>query len=399
MFQGDDRMGLVMKRVAILGSTGSIGVNTLEVTRRLGDRIGVVGLSANRRIDELRSQAEEFQPSAVGICDETLRAQAEAAFGRIETDLFWGSESLIRLVQMPEVDLVVNAVVGAAGIRPTMAAIEAGKDVAIANKESLVAAGAIIMGAARRSGVDIIPVDSEHSAVFQCLRGEISRSVRRIILTASGGPLIDMGPEEIAGVRAVDALRHPTWSMGRKVTIDSATLLNKGFEVIEAQWLFGIAPERIDVVIERRSIVHSLVEYIDGSVMALMSVPDMRLPIQYALTHPDRIETGWGRLDLASAGPIGFEHPDLERFPCLALAYEVARMGGTAGAVLSAADEVAVDAFIQGKISFADIHSTLRNVVSMHKVQAGEDLDAVIEADRWARREAGRFIERLSRGK
>jgi 1-deoxy-D-xylulose-5-phosphate reductoisomerase len=391
-------MGSVMKRIAILGSTGSIGMNTLEVARRLGDRIGVVGLSANRRIDDLRSQAEEFRPSAVSICDETLRAQAEASFGPIDTELFWGPEGLIRLVQMPEADLVVNAVVGAAGIRPTIAAIEAGKDIAIANKESLVAAGEIIMDAARRCGVDIIPVDSEHSAVFQCMRGEISRSVRRIVLTASGGPLIDMGPEEIAGVQAVDALKHPTWSMGRKVTIDSATLLNKGFEVIEAQWLFGIAPERIDVVIERKSIVHSLVEYVDGAIMALMSVPDMRLPIQYALTYPDRVETGWGRLDPAAAGQVGFEHPDLERFPCLSLAYEVAGMGGTAGAVLSAADEVAVDAFIQGKISFADIHSTLRAVVSMHKVQVGGGLDAVIEADRWARQEAGRFIERLSGG-
>ncbi len=385
-----------MKRVAVLGSTGSIGRSTLEVIRRLGDRIKVVGLSTNRRIELLASQVGEFRPSAIAISDETLREGAPNVLEPYGSGVFWGPESLIRLVQMPEVDLVVNAVVGAAGIRPTMAAIEAGKDVAIANKESLVAAGGIITEAARNRGVDLIPVDSEHSAIFQCLRGESRESIRRIVLTASGGPLIDRTSAEIATVEAAEALRHPTWSMGRKVTIDSATLLNKGFEVIEAKWLFGIAPDRIDVLIERTSTVHSLVEFVDGSVVALMSVPDMHLPIQYALTFPERVETGWASLDLESAGPIGFEQPDVDRFPCLSLAYRVAEMGGTAGAVLSAADEITVDAFTEGKISFADIHTILEKVVSLHEPQAADGLDSVIEADRWSRQEARNLIDGIS---
>jgi 1-deoxy-D-xylulose-5-phosphate reductoisomerase len=385
-----------MKRVAILGSTGSIGRSTLEVIRRLGGRVKVVGLSTNRRIEVLASQVGEFRPAAIAVCDERVRDGAPNVLEPYAGGVFWGPESLIRLVQMPEVDLVVNAVVGAAGIRPTMAAIDAGKDVAIANKESLVAAGGIITEAARNRGVDLIPVDSEHSAIFQCLRGESRKGIRRIVLTASGGPLVDRTSAEIATVAAAEALKHPTWSMGRKVTIDSATLLNKGFEVIEARWLFGIDPDRIDVLIERTSTVHSLVEFVDGSVAALMSVPDMHLPIQYALTFPERVETGWARLDLQSAGPIGFEQPDVVRFPCLSLAYRVAEMGGTAGAVLSAADEIAVDAFIDGRISFADIHSTLEKVVSLHMPQVAAGLDSVVEADRWSRQEARNLIDGIS---
>jgi 1-deoxy-D-xylulose-5-phosphate reductoisomerase len=387
-----------MRRVAILGSTGSIGRNALEVIRRLGNRVSIVGLSTNRRIEDLVQQTGEFRPSAVAVCDEAVRERAESLLGAGKIDVFWGPEGLVRLVQLPDVDLVVNAVVGAAGIRPTLAAIEAGKDVAIANKESLVAAGGLIMDAARRVGVNIIPVDSEHSAVFQCLRGEDRASIRRLVLTASGGPLVDMTADEIANVRAAEALKHPTWNMGQKVTIDSATMLNKGFEVIEAQWLFGIPSGQIDVVIERRSIVHSLVEFADGSVVALMSVPDMRLPIQYALTFPERVDTGWARLDLSLTGPMTFEQPDVNRFPCLSLAYQVAKTGGTAGAVLGAADEIAVEAFVQGKISFADIHSTLRTVVSLHESQEADSIESVFAADVWSRQQAKSIIDRISGG-
>jgi 1-deoxy-D-xylulose-5-phosphate reductoisomerase len=291
---------------------------------------------------------------------------------------------------------VVNALVGAAGILPTLAAIEAGKDVAIANKESLVAAGRVITTRAREKGVSLIPVDSEHSAIYQCIRNESREAIRRIILTASGGPLIDMAEEEIATVQASQALNHPTWSMGRKVTIDSATLLNKGFEVIEAHWLFGIDAKHIEVAVERRSIVHSLVEFIDGSVMALLSPPDMKLPIQYALTYPERLESGLPGLDLASTGGIEFEQPDLERFPCLKLAYEVAAMEGTAGAVLSAADEVAVEAFLERNISFGEIHPVLSEVLSMHDVKEAKDVEQVLEADAWAREQAAGMVKRFS---
>jgi 1-deoxy-D-xylulose-5-phosphate reductoisomerase len=260
--------------------------------------------------------------------------------------------------------------------------------VAIANKESLVAAGSIIIRAAQEAGVSVIPIDSEHSAICQCIRGEARAAVGRIILTASGGPLLDMSPEEIADVTADRALSHPTWKMGRKVTIDSATLLNKGFEVIEAHWLFGIGGDRIEVVVERKSIVHSLVEFIDGSVSALLSPPDMRLPIQYALTYPERVRTSFVNLDLETVGSIAFERPDHKRFPCLALAYEVLGLGGTAPAVLSAADEVAVGAFLDGRIRLGEIHSILREVLALHKPSCADKLETILEADRWARLKA-----------
>jgi 1-deoxy-D-xylulose-5-phosphate reductoisomerase len=385
-----------MKRLILLGSTGSIGRSTLEVVRALGGRVKVVGLAAATNVDRLRRQIEEFLPDAVCVRAEELADQLKTAGPLPSGAVFAGEDGLVDLVECVEADLVVNAVVGAAGIVPTLAAIEAGRDVAIANKESLVAAGSVIVGAAERRGVNLLPVDSEHSAVFQCIKGERRSDVRRIVLTASGGSLIDKTPEEIAGVTASEALKHPTWSMGKKVTIDSATLLNKGFEVIEARWLFGIAADNIDVVIERNSIVHSLVEFVDGSVEALLSPPDMRLPIQYALTYPERADTAFTRLDLASAGALAFEEPDTERFPCLELAYDVARRGGTAGAVLSAADEIAVQAFLDGRIAFGDIHGTLKRVQSSHTPGPGDSLDSVLEADAWGRREATKIVDGIS---
>jgi 1-deoxy-D-xylulose-5-phosphate reductoisomerase len=388
-----------MKRIVILGSTGSIGRNTLDVVRTLGDRIRVVGLSTMTHVNELSAQVSEFEPQAASVGDEAALEASDGVVAWSGARVFSGADGLVRLAQLPEADLVVNAVVGAAGILPTLAAIEAGKDVAIANKESLVAAGRLIVEAAERKGVNLLPVDSEHSAVYQCIRSESASAVRRIVLTASGGPLVDMNPEQIANVRAREALRHPTWSMGRKVTIDSATLLNKGFEVIEAHWLFGIDAGGIGVIIERKSMVHALVEFVDGSVMALLSPPDMRMPIQYALTFPDRLDSPFARLDLESIGSIGFEEPDLDRFPCLKLAYEIARAGGTSGAVLSAADEIAVDAFLQEKIGFADIYDILKTVVGLHEPSQADDLDVILEADAWARQEARGIVARSYGGK
>ena len=385
-----------MKRIVLLGSTGSIGRSTLEFVRALGGEVEVVGLSANTRLAELAGQVREHGPVAVAVGETAMIGELTSAAGDRAVQVFSGAEGLLDLARLDEADLVVNALVGAAGILPTLAAIEAGKDVAIANKESLVAAGRVITTRAREKGVSLIPVDSEHSAIYQCIRGERREAIRRIILTASGGPLIDMAEEEIATVQASQALKHPTWSMGRKVTIDSATLLNKGFEVIEAHWLFGIDARHIEVAVERRSIVHSLVEFIDGSVMALLSPPDMKLPIQYALSYPERLESGLPGLDLASTGGIEFEEPDLDRFPCLKLAYEVAAMEGTAGAVLSAADEVAVEAFLERSISFGEIHPVLCEVISMHDVKEAEDVEEVLKADAWAREQAAGMVRKFS---
>jgi 1-deoxy-D-xylulose-5-phosphate reductoisomerase len=352
----------------------------------------VVGLAANTRAEDLANQVLEFKPIAAALADQGRAGPLESACLRVGTELVSGGEALNRIATLPEADLVVNALVGSVGIVPTLAAIQAGKDVAIANKESLVAAGGIIVAAAEARGTSLIPIDSEHSAICQCIRGEPRAGIKRIILTASGGPLVGLGREDIAEVTAGRALSHPTWKMGRKVTIDSATLLNKGFEVIEARWLFGIEAGRIEVVVERKSIVHSLVEFIDGSVSALLSPPDMRLPIQYALTYPERLETPFGGLDLDTVGSIAFERPDLERFPCLALAYEALRLGGTAPAVLAAADEVAVEAFLKDRIRFGGIASVLRDVLSLERPSAAASLEDILEADRWARLKAGEMI-------
>jgi 1-deoxy-D-xylulose-5-phosphate reductoisomerase len=383
-----------LRQVAILGSTGSIGKSTLEVVRALGGRVKVVGLAANTNVDDLRSQVVEMKPIAAGMSDERCALELEATCLRAGTELASGSEALTRIATLAEADLVVNALVGAVGIEPTLAAIRAGKDVAIANKESLVAAGSIIVKAAEEAGVSVIPIDSEHSAICQCIRGESRAGVRRIILTASGGPLLDMSPEEIADVTADRALSHPTWKMGKKVTIDSATLLNKGFEVIEARWLFGIGGDRIEVVVERKSIVHSLVEFVDGSVSALLSPPDLRLPIQYALTYPERVRTSFGSLDLETVGSITFERPDRLRFPCLGLAYEVLWLGGTAPAVLNAANEEAVGFFLDGAIPFLKIFELVGEALGAHTVRPLDGLEAALQADRWARERLRKLVGR-----
>jgi 1-deoxy-D-xylulose-5-phosphate reductoisomerase len=384
-----------MKRIVILGSTGSVGMNTLEVAEMLGDRVGIVGLSTNRDVSTLVEQIRRHQPRAVAIADDSVDPGPITSLAGKRPEVHRGPSGLMRLVEMTEADLVVNALVGASGIKPTLAAIAAGKDIAIANKECLVSAGEIVVREARRQQVELIPVDSEHSAIHQCIRSEKKAGISRLILTASGGPFIDRPASEIAGAHALEALKHPTWDMGRKVTIDSATLLNKGFEVIEAHRLFGVDADSIDVLVERKSTVHSMVEFVDGSVMALLSMPDMRFPIQYALTYPDRVDTGLPRLELKEIGGIEFEEPDRKRFPCLDLAFGAIRLGGTAPAVLSAADEVVVEGFLNGVIEFGQVYAVLRGVLEAHEPRPSDSLEAIMEADRWARGEAGRIIDGL----
>lgn len=382
------------KNIVVLGSTGSIGTSTLEVVRSLAGRIKIVGLSARRNVKLLASQIEEFKPIAVGVENHE---DAKWLRTRYSVDVFTGWEGLRKLATLPEADMVVVALVGASGILPTLAAIEAGKRIALANKECLVVAGSLISKSAKAAGVEIVPIDSEHSAIYQCLRGEEVSKVGRLILTASGGALLEKTVDEISKARPSDALRHPTWEMGKKVTVDSASLLNKGFEVIEAQWLFGIEAKRISVMIERKSIVHSLVEMIDGNILAILSVPDMRIPIQFALTYPERIDTGLPKLRLDKIGDLRFEQPDLSRFPCLSLAYHVAEIGGTAPAVLSAADEIVVEAFLDGMIEFGDIYRILEQVVREHDVKSATDLETIFEADAWARQKARKLIEERMR--
>jgi 1-deoxy-D-xylulose-5-phosphate reductoisomerase len=366
------------------------------VVRALGGRVEVVGLSAHRNIGLLSGQIAKHRPRAVAVVDETLADEVRRRTTDQDLAIFSGADALARLASMPEADLVVNALVGTVGLVPTLAAIRSGKDIALANKECLVVAGGMVMSEVRRNKVNLIPVDSEHSAIQQCLRGERPEAVKRIILTASGGPLINVPAGEMAEVRVSETLKHPTWNMGRKVTIDSATLLNKGFEVIEAQWLFGLEADSIEVVVERKSLVHSLVEFVDGVMIGLLSSPDMRLPIQYALTFPERVDTSPSRLSLESIGQIAFEKPDHQRFPCLRLAYEASRLGGTAPAVLSAADEVAVEAFLGGGLAFGDIYPMLSDVLSRHVPVAADDIQLILDADRWAREQAESMVRDIS---
>ena len=371
-----------MKRLAILGATGSIGQQTLEVVRSFGDRFQVIGLGAGRNLPLLERQIEEFQPKLVSIEEADLRQSLR----RPEHEL----SSLDELASHPDVDLVVIAISGKAGLGPTLASIEAGKSIALATKEVLVMAGEIVTTAARRRGVEILPIDSEPSAIWQCLRGE-ERSVARLILTASGGPFRELAREQLATVTPQQALDHPTWKMGKKITIDSATMMNKGFEVIEAHWLFDVLMAKIEVVVHPQSIVHSFVEFVDGSVKAQLSPPDMRLPIQYALFYPERPPSELPRLDFSNIGPLTFEAPDLERFPCLRLALEAGRRGGTYPAVLSAADEVAVELFLEQRISFLDIATLVEEALEQHQSIPHPSLEEILAADAWARERAAKI--------
>ncbi|MEO8496360.1 MAG: 1-deoxy-D-xylulose-5-phosphate reductoisomerase [Planctomycetota bacterium] len=378
--------------IAILGSTGSIGRSTLDVVAASGGRLRVVGLTANSRLAELCDQARKYQPKWIVASNRDHASAFDWSAKPEDAELLLGSAGIASLVSRPEVDTVVAAIVGSAGLTGTWAAIEAGKTVALANKETLVMAGPQVMQLARDCGAKILPVDSEHSAVFQCLEAGRRRDVKRIILTASGGPFRQHTLAQLAQVTVDEALAHPTWDMGPKITVDSATMMNKALEIIEARWLFDLEPDQIDVVVHPQSIVHSLVEFRDGSVLAQLSPPDMKLPIQYALTYPDRWDCPSPKLDLAAAMRLDFEPPDLDRFPAIGLGHEVARAGGTAGAVLNAANEAAVAGFLGGQLSFTEIVPACRSVLDNHHFDASPTLERLIELDHWARQEVTRWV-------
>jgi len=375
--------------IAILGSTGSIGRMTLEVIASLGPPYRVVALAAARQADLLACQCAKTGAAAVGVRDEETAAALRRALpaGRAP-EVVTGAAGLEALASRPDVDIVLSAVAGGAGLPAALAAVRAGKRLALANKEALVMAGDLVMAEARASGAEVVPVDSEHSAVFQAMACGRRAEVRRIVLTASGGPFYRRAPEALADVTPPQALAHPTWAMGPKITIDSATLMNKSLEVIEAHHLFGLRADQIQIVIHRESAVHSLVEFVDGSVIAQLGPPDMRMPIQYALTYPERRPAPWPRLDLARLGRLHFEPPDTARFPALALGFEVVRRGGTLGAALAGADETAVGAFLDGRIRFTDIVPLVQRVLESHRVVESPSLDDILTADAWARKEA-----------
>lgn len=384
------------QRLSILGSTGSIGVSTLDLCRTHPDRFEVVALCAGRNLTKLKEQIAEFSPKLVSVSSEedaqTLRGQIEAS-----TQVLSGDEGAVAVATLPECDLVVSAIVGAAGLLPTLKAIEAGKPLALANKESMIIAGEILSEAARKSGVPIIPVDSEHSAIFQCLNGEHREDISKLILTASGGPFFKKPKEEFASITREQALKHPNWDMGAKITIDSATMMNKGLEVIEAHYLFDLPVSKIDVVVHPQSIVHSMVEFVDSSVMAQMGEPDMRVPIAYALSYPRRIPTDVKKLDLPEHEKLDFFPPDLEKFPCLKLAFDVAASGGSHVAVLNAANEVAVDAFLNDRVAFVEIPQIVDHCLQNHERFVIKVLEDVSTADRSARETALSFIESLTK--
>lgn len=377
-----------MKNVVVLGSTGSIGTSTLKVADDLPDRIRLVGLAAGSNAELLLKQARKYQPEAISLQDPARAAELQDLFGT-SVRVVSGSEGLLRLATLPSADIVLIAIVGTAGLKPALAAIRAGKDIAIASKEILVMAGEIVMAEARRCGVRVLAVDSEHSAIFQCLDGRDPASVKRLWLTASGGPFRNTPREEFAQITVAQALKHPSWVMGTKITIDSATLFNKGLEMIEARWLFDIGIDRVSVLVHPQSIVHSMVEFVDGSLLAQLSTPDMCLPIQYALTYPDRVPSNRVQTHLSRVGTLSFEEPDPKRFPALDLARHAALAGGTLPAVLNAANEVAVARFCQGSLGFHQIPEWVAGVMDHHRPVPHPDLDQILDADRWAREVSG----------
>lgn len=383
----------MLKRISILGSTGSIGRSTLSVVEKFPDRFSVVAIAAGRNIALLEQQVRQFRPRIVSVLSDAAADELRERLKGIDVTVLSGVEGMIAAASADEADITVSAIVGTAGLVPTMAAIRAGKDIALANKEVLVAAGELVTKECRERSVRLFPVDSEHSAIFQCIGAGTGRDIRRLILTASGGPFRNLKRQALEKVTIEQALKHPNWSMGRKITIDSATLMNKGLEVIEARWLFGISQDRISVLIHPQSIVHSMVEYRDGAVVAQLGAPDMKGPIAYALSYPERLEGVSPALDLAKVGALTFEEPDTERFPCLGYAYEALDAGGSMPAVLSAANEVAVKYFLDEKIGFMDIPRVIRKTMQAHVPSPIKTVDDALRADLWARREAERIIE------
>jgi len=381
-----------MKKLSVMGSTGSIGVQTLSIVENFSDRFQVVALGAGRNIDLLKEQIVRFRPRVVSVLTEELAHVLSRQLSD-PPEIVHGIEGLIRVATLEEVNLVVSALVGAIGLVPTLSAIKAGKTIALANKESLVMGGNIVMEEARKRGVDILPIDSEHCAIFQSMVGHQKKDVRRIILTASGGPFLHYPIGRLRDAMPREALKHPRWDMGRKVTIDSATLMNKGLEIIEAHWLFDIPIERIDVQIHPQSVIHSMVEYIDGSIMAQMGIADMRIPISYALSYPDRVCLDLPSLDLLQVGKLTFYLPDRTRFPALELAIRAITIGETMPAVLNAANEIAVHAYLRGGLRFTEISKVVEEAMNVHQVQTVQTIDDVLKADHWAREKAKQVLK------
>jgi 1-deoxy-D-xylulose-5-phosphate reductoisomerase len=386
-----------MKHIIILGSTGSIGTNTLDIVRRFPEEFRVVGLTAGSNIERLEEQVRAFRPEAVAVSTEAAARTLRARCAGVPVEVLFGEDGIAQVAAMPGAELVISAIVGAAGLMPTLAAIRSGKHIALANKEPMVMAGKLMQEEARKHGVRIFPVDSEHSAIFQSLEGHRIEDVRRLILTASGGALWTLTKEQLHDVTPERALQHPNWKMGSKITIDSATLMNKGLEVVEARWLFDIPESRIDVLVHRESIVHSLVEYEDRSMIAQLGLPDMRTPISYAMRYPERMPLDLPSLDLTEIGTLTFCKPDHDRFPCLRLGYESLRIGGSMPAAMNAANEVAVDAFLNGGIRFVEIADVIRQTMDAHAHRNVECLDDALEADRWAREKAESLVHALHR--
>ena len=384
------------KKIVVLGSTGSIGESTLKVARELPDRMEIVGLAANLSVSQIVAQIEEFSVGHAALFDESSFADLKDKVSS-EVQLTAGEEGLVELATLEEADMVLIAIVGVAGLKPALAAIEAGKDIAVASKEILVMAGETVMKAAREKGVRVLPVDSEHNAIFQCLEGKDPAKVSRLILTASGGPFRELPSEKLPEVTVDQALNHPTWEMGKKISIDSATLFNKGLEMIEARWLFDIEMARVDVIIHPQSIVHSMVEFVDSSVLAQLSVTDMCFPIQYAVTWPDRVKNQLPPLNFAELARLDFEEPRWDDFPSLNLAKKAGKTGQTLPAVMNAANEVAVDAFLSEKIRFPGIWETVGEVMDRHTVPDSATLNEIIEADLWARDEATNVLSSCKR--
>jgi 1-deoxy-D-xylulose-5-phosphate reductoisomerase len=378
-----------MKKLAVLGSTGSIGVSTLAIVAQFPDQFQAVALAAGKNLAKLKEQVLQFKPTLVSVASASDAQELRAQLSGFRGEILYGTEGLLAVATHSDTEMVMAALVGAAGLAPTLAAIRAKKTIALANKEALVISGELMTREAKKYGVQILPVDSEHNAIFQALHGHRRDQVKRIILTASGGPFLHRPAEELATVRIEEALKHPTWKMGNKITIDSATLMNKGLEVIEARWLFDLPPQQVSVIIHPQSIVHSMVEYIDGSVLAQLGIPDMTIPISYILAYPNRLPlTHLPSLDLAAAQQLTFFPPDFGKFPCLQLAYDVLTRGDTYPAVLNASNEVAVESFLAGQMRFTDISALNNRVLDVHNSQPVKDLDELVAADQWARVQA-----------
>jgi 1-deoxy-D-xylulose-5-phosphate reductoisomerase len=383
-----------MRSIAVLGSTGSVGVSTLDLARTFPGEFRVTGLAAGRNLKVLAAQIKEFAPSCASVSDERGATELKTLVGRSKTEILWGEAGATAVAASSGAEIVLAAIVGGAGLVPTLAALRAGKQVALANKESLVMAGEIFIAEAKRQGLALLPVDSEHSAIFQCLQGNRFEDIDQIILTASGGPFLRSPLKSLERATVKQALKHPNWKMGPKITVDSATMMNKGLEVIEARWLFGLEPPRVEVVVHPQSIVHSMVRYRDGSIIAQLGIPDMRIPIAYALSYPQRLQATWRRLELTELSELNFLPVEKKRFPALDLAYDALAAGGTMPAVLNAANEVAVAAFLDGRIGFRDIHRIIASTMEAHSPFHPADVRDILEVDRSTRDRAAALIAR-----